>query len=167
MRASENKILMLVIPAAIMLSIAGAVGSSCGQSDQRPLIQVFYKEKEPSLKTLERVEEFLGPYESEYEIRQLVITDTTNASLMEELGLPTEHFPFAVAVDGRTSADIDGTTVIFAKFPDFMHHIGRHRGNWTLEHLEKVLKDPGLLLPENPVVTTAPGGEGEGAEKEE
>lgn len=121
----------------------------------------------PSLETRGKIETFLEAFQDEYEIRYLDMTDSTNAVLMKGLGLPTEHFPFGLAVNGRTSAEIDGETIVFTHFPDFMHHIGKHRGNWTLEHLEKALKDPGMLLPENPVVKSVPGGSGKQEHEEE
>ena len=156
----------ILFVASLVFSCAGADGAPSEEGDSRPLIQVFYKDKDPSLETLDAVEKFLEPWESAYEIRYLVITDSTNAGLMTKLGLPTEHFPFAVAVDGKTSAEIGGKTVVFAHFPDFMQHVGKHPGNWTLDHLNAVLEDNGLLLPENPVVTSSPGGDG-GEKKEE
>jgi len=124
----------------------------------RTVIQVFYKEKQPSMQTLEKVRAFLKEYENTCDIRYLLITDPKNENLVKSLGLPTEHFPFALAIDGKTSAMIDGKTIFFAHFPDFMHHIGKHRGNWTLDHLVKVLNNPSLMLPDNPVVNTQPGG---------
>lgn len=148
--------------------ISTAVGSTADQKtetvllksdDIRPVIQVFYKEKQPSMQRLEKVKAFLKEYESTYDIRYLIITDPKNETLIKSLGLPTEHFPFALAINGETSAMIDGETIVFAHFPDFMHHIGKHRGNWTLDHLVKVLKDTLLMLPNNPAVDTRPGGQ--------
>jgi hypothetical protein len=118
----------------------------------KPLIHLFYKEKGPSLETLDRIEDFLESYEDKYDIQYVLITDPENEDMMKSLGLPTEHFPFALAINGLTSAFIDGETIVFAEFPDFMHHIGRHKGNWTLKHLEKALNDSSLMLPMNPVI---------------
>lgn len=125
---------------------------------EKSLIQVFYKEKENSMQTFEKVKAFLKKYESRYDIRYLLITDPEKESLIKSLGLPTEHFPFAIAIDGKTSAIIDNKKIVFAHFPDFMHHIGKHKGNWTLDHLTKVLDDISLMLPDNPKVQTKPGG---------
>lgn len=130
-------------------------------SDTKPLIQIFYKEKEASMQAYERIKPFMATYESNCTIQYLQITDPANADLMATLHLPVEHFPFAVAINGKTSANIDGKIIIFAHFPDFMHHIGRHQGNWTLEHLKKVLQDPSLLLPDNPSLKSNPGGQTE------
>lgn len=127
--------------------------------DVKPVLQVFYKEKQPSLQTLQKIRTFLEKYKEEFTVRYLVITDPDNDATIRSLGLPTEHFPFALAINGKTSALIDGKKIVFAHFPDFMHHIGKHKGNWTLEHLAKVLDDTSLMLPDNPVVHTKPGGE--------
>lgn len=118
----------------------------------KPIIHLFYKEKGPSLETLDMIEDYLEGYEDKYDIQYILITDPENEDMMNALGLPTEHFPFALAINGLTSAFIDGQTIVFAEFPDFMHHIGRHKGNWTLEHLEKILNDNSLMLPMNPVI---------------
>ena len=127
-------------------------------TNSKPLLQVFYKEKEPSMQTLKKVKDFLKTYEGSYDIQYLLITNPENEDTIKSLKLPIEHFPFAIAINGKTSAKIDGKTIIFAHFPDFMHHIGKHQGNWTLDHLAKALKDTSLMSPENPVVITKPGG---------
>lgn len=137
---------------------AGTVSSHQESIAEKTLIQVFYKQKENSMQAFEKVKAFLKEYESRYDIRYLLITDPENESLNKSLGLPTEHFPFAIAIDGKTSAMIDGKKIVFAHFPDFMHHIGKHKGNWTLDHLTKVLNDISLMLPDNPEVQTRPGG---------
>ncbi len=159
MRTMIGMVFTLVL--ALAPNLAAAAADPAPAADARPLLQVFYKEKAPSLQTRERVGGFLDSYQTRYDIRYLVITDTANVELIHALGLPTEHFPFALAIDGKTSARIGETVVTFAHFPDFMHHVGKHQGNWTLAHLEAVLQDPALLLPENPVVETSPGGGGE------
>lgn len=127
-------------------------------AEDRLVIQVFYKEQPPSLQTYERVKTFLASYLDTHEIHYLLMTEPQNAALMQELGLPTEHFPFGLAIAGKTSATIDGATIVFARFPDFMHHLGRHQGNWTLDHLAAVLRDPTLLRPENPQLESQRGG---------
>lgn len=159
---------------AMIVSLAGTVfvvqAVSSGDNNQRTvssnqkpiaeksLIQVFYKEKENSMQAFEKIKTYLKEYESKYDIRYLLITDPKNESLIKSLGLPTEHFPFAIAINGKTSAMIDGKKIVFAHFPVFMHHIGKHKGNWTLDRLTKVLDDESLMLPDNPVVKTKPGG---------
>ncbi|NCB44712.1 MAG: hypothetical protein EOM59_19140 [Clostridia bacterium] len=122
---------------------------SAQQPQTRSNLQVFYKEKKPSLKTLARTKELLKNYEDRYEIQYLIITDPANQKLIEEIGLPGTHFPFAIAFNGKTTASIDGRTITFCEFPDFMHGIGRHEGNWSLAHLQKVLDDNQLLMPKN------------------
>ncbi len=133
---------------------------------EKPLIRVFYKEKEASMKAYEQLKPFLEKYEKNYTVQYLLITDPANADLMASLNLPVEHFPLAVVIKGKTSAMIDGEQIIFAHFPDFMHHIGRHQGNWTLEHLKRVMHDSSLLLPENPVLKSNPGGKTKRAVKQ-
>jgi len=142
------------------MSMAGVVSADTAvEATKKPVIQVFYKEKAPSLETLDQVLKFLVDYEDTYEIEKVIITDPANSELLTKMKLPAEHFPFALAIEGKTSARIGEATIIFAHFPDFMHKIGRHQGNWTLEHLRQVLQNRSLLLPDNPEVTTAPGGQ--------
>lgn len=117
----------------------------------KPLLQVFYKEKQPSLQTLQKIRTFLEKYEEKFTVRYLIITAPENEETGRSLGLPIEHFPFAIAIDGKTSVIIDAEKIIFAHFPDFMDHIGKHKGNWTLDHFTKVLDDISLMVPDNPV----------------
>ncbi len=126
--------------------------------DEPAEVMLIYKEKSPSLETRKAVKDFLSEYHSNIEVVEVLMTDPDNRGLMDSLRLPLEHFPFALAVNGKTSARIGQDTVIFAKFPDFMHHMQKHEGNWTLEHLELVLNDTSLLLEDNPRVVTIPGG---------
>ncbi len=166
MRPFDNKrfVIAFVIFGVVMFTAIGhaddhnAETMSPEPADSKPVIQVFYKEKQPSMKTLEKVKAFLEEYQGRYDIQYIRITDPENESLIKSLGLPTEHFPFALAIDQKTSARIDGKTIVFAHFPDFMHHIGKHQGNWTLAHLVKVLNDNSLMLADNPTVETKPGG---------
>ena len=73
--------------------------------------------------------------------------------LLKSLGLPEDHFPFAMAINRKTSALINDETIIFVELPDFMHHVGRRQGNWSLDHLKTVLENKELLQPEKPLVT--------------
>lgn len=104
---------------------------------------------------------FLSSYQSDFDIRYLDMEEPDNEEYMQSLGFPIEHFPFGIAINGKTSALVDGDTIVFGNFPDFMHHIGRHEGNWTLDHLETVMLNPEKLLPDNPEFENVPGGEQE------
>lgn len=128
------------------------------ETSMKPIVQVFYKDKENSLNTLEQVRPFLENFSNDYDIQYIISTEAENEELIKSLGFPLEHFPFGIAINGKTCALINGDTIIFANFPDFMHHLGKHPGNWTLQHLEAVLNDKNLLLPDNPVITNRPGG---------
>jgi len=112
-------------------------------------IDVFHKNMPPSLETLEQTNAVLTQFEDEYEIRFHLITDSATADLIERYNLPDVHFPFAVVINGRYSAVIDGCKIDFVHFPLFMHGIGRHEGNWSMEYLELVLNDNTLLMDEN------------------
>jgi len=72
-----------------------------------------------------------------------------NQEIISRYNLPDTHFPFAVVINGKYSAEVEGKKIDFVHFPRFMHGIGRHEGNWSLEALEKVLRDNSLLLEEN------------------
>ncbi len=124
-------------------------------------IWVFYKEQPPSLQTRSIIKDFLSDYEDSYAVEFRLITDPDQKQTIESLGLSTDHLPVAIAINGKTSAMIDGEEIVFVNFPDVMHHIGRHPGNWTLEHLQKVLNDNSLLLDENPDIKNRPGGKKE------
>ena len=148
-------ILIVFIQASFFVASATA-GSTAGEETT---IEVFYKNQPPSMETLSQVESFLSPYQGDFDIRYLDMEEPDNAAYMQSLGFPIEHFPFGIAINGKTSARVGGETIVFGNFPGFMHHIGRHQGNWTLDHLEAVIMDPEKLLPDNPVIENNPGGE--------
>lgn len=112
-------------------------------------IDVFHKEMPPSLQTLEATNAVLAEFSDEYEIAYHLITDTASSELIRQYNLPGTHFPFAITVNGKYSAAISGETIYFVHFPVFMHGIGRHEGNWSLDHLKQVLGDTSLLIDEN------------------
>ena len=138
----------------LISSLSGAIA----HNNDKGNIRVFYKEQPPSLETLAEVKSMLDAYENNWQISYLQMTESKTAALMQELGLPTEHSPFSIAINGKTSARIGDETIVFVNFPDFMLHIGRHKGNWSLKHLEQVLRKPDLLLPDNPRTENRPGG---------
>ncbi len=109
-------------------------------------VDVFYKELPPSLEALARTEEVLAEFAGEFTITRHLITDEATAPLIAAYGLPETHFPFAVVVNGKLSAVVDGERVDFVHFPLFMHGIGRHEGNWSMELLGRVLADPSLMV---------------------
>lgn len=113
------------------------------------IIDVFHKEMPPSLQTLEVTNTVLAEFQDEYEIAYHLITDTASSELIQQYNLPGTHFPFAIAINGKYSATINGQTIHFVHFPLFMHEIGRHEGNWSMDHLEQVLTDRSLLIDEN------------------
>jgi len=115
-------------------------------ADVPPMLEVFYKEMPPSLETLAAVDSVLAALGEEWTVFRWVITDPAAAERIEACGLPDTHFPFALVLNGSYSAMIDGERIDFVHFPLFMHGIGRHEGNWSLDHLRRVLEDPGLLL---------------------
>lgn len=134
----------------IQQNIAGCLDESLlNLSKYTRKIDVFYKEKAPSLKTLARAKEVLKKYERKYAIKYFLIADPENSELIENYQLPATHFPFAVVINGIYSARIGAETVLFVEFPKFMAGIGRHEGNWSIINLEMVLEDNSLLLEEN------------------
>ena len=112
-------------------------------------IEVFHKNRPPALETLERADSVLARFDDEFEIVRHLITDSSTTALIEQYGLPPAHFPFAIVINGRFSAMIDSMKVDFVHFPLCMHGIGRHEGNWSMEHLERVLSDTTLLMDES------------------
>ncbi len=150
----RSLILFFFIPSGFFASEAMAAASAAEETT----IEVFYKNQPPSMETLSRVESFLDSRQNDFDIRYLDMEDPDNVEYMQSLGFPVDHFPFGIAINGKTSARVGGETIVFGNFPDFMHHIGRHQGNWTLGHLEAVMLDPEKLLPDNPVFENAPGG---------
>lgn len=112
-------------------------------------IDVFYKEMPPSQQTLEMVNTVLTEFSDEYEIEYHLITDTSTSELIQQYNLPGTHFPFAITVNGKYSATINEETIYLVHFPLFMHGIGRHEGNWSMDHLKKILTDTSLLINEN------------------
>jgi len=118
-------------------------------SSDKGILLVFYKEREPSQKVLERVNKMLESFEHQYNIEYLIIDDENSSKKINELGLPTTHFPFAVVINGKYTAQIDERIVSFVHFPLFMKGIGRHEGNWSIDDLRRVLEDHSLLADEN------------------
>ena len=132
-------------------------------------VEVFHKNMPPSLQTLEQTNAVLAEFADEFEITFHLITDSSSADLIQLYNLPDTHFPFAVVINGKYSAMIDDEKIYFVHFPLFMHGIGRHEGNWSMDHLRQVLTDTSLLIDENipPVLdesedeTECPGEEAE------
>ena len=112
-------------------------------------IEIFYKSMPPSLETLEETNTVLEDFTDDFEITYHLITDSVSSDLIQKYNLPDTHFPFAVVINGRYSASIGEEKIDFVHFPLFMHGIGRHEGNWSMEYLELVLNDIALLMDEN------------------
>lgn len=151
-------ILVLTIWALSSFSMTGFHQDAFDETAADKVILVFYKKQPPSLQIHSVISEFLDDYTDQYVVEYFLITDPDQKQTIESLGLSTDHLPVAIAINGKTSAMIDEEVIVFANFPDFMHHIGRHPGNWTLEHLQRVLYDNTLLLDVNPVIRNRPGG---------
>jgi len=138
------KIIGTTIIAAMLLT-----APLCAEALAEKSIDVFYKNKAPSLKTLEKVKAVLEKYRSEYTITYYLITDPANGDLIRKYKLPETHFPFAVLINEKYSAQIDKRTVHFFEFPLFIKGIGRLEGNWSMDDLGMVLQDNALLLATN------------------
>jgi len=134
----------------LKMSIVGILvvcGCSSGsKSASMGTVDVFYKERPPSLETLARTDSVLASHGGEYTITRHLITGEETESFIEKYGLPSTHFPFAVVINGNFSALVGEEKIDFVHFPLFMRGIGRHEGNWSMEHLEMVLKDTNLLM---------------------
>lgn len=118
-------------------------------AEEKMEVSVFYKERQPSQKVLIRVDSLLVKYQEKYDISYYNIEDEKNAGVITKFGLPETHFPFAIAIDGKYTAEVDGVKVHFVHFPVFMQGIGRHEGDWTIIDLQKVLDNILLLNDEN------------------
>lgn len=115
----------------------------------KPILRVFHKHKAPSLRVLDKVNEALAAYKDAYRIDYFDIEDAANLPLIESLGLPSTHFPFAIVLNDRFSIQRDGKTISFVHFPDFMKGIGRHEGNWSIADLEAALVDNTMFIEKN------------------
>jgi hypothetical protein len=135
--------MLVVITGLMLLPFSGLF------CEEKLSVSVFYKEREPSQRVLQRVSFILERYRDSYNIDLYNIDNDDNAEFISELGLPSTHFPFAVVIAGKYTANIDGKTVSFVHFPLFMQGIGRHEGNWSLADVEKCLADISLLAEEN------------------
>ena len=80
-------------------------------------IEVFHKNKEPSLQTLEKANAVLDKYKDNYEVFYYVITDSVNVDLIRKYNLPDTHFPFAIVINGSFSAEINNNKIDFVHFP--------------------------------------------------
>lgn len=149
---------ILIILIAVAFSSYAISSNNSMDLNNKTLIQIFYKKQKPSLEAYNKIKSFLEPFAGDCKIQYLLISEPDNKKLMKDLGFYPDHFPIGIAINGKTSANIDGDIITFANFPVFMHHIGRHPGNWTLNHLKKALKNPTLLKPDNPVIKNTPRG---------
>ena len=141
-KKAMNRLILFPFISLVLLLISGEAKSI-------DTIEVFHKNKEPSLQTLEKTNSVLDEYKDNYETFYYVITDSANVDLIRKYNLPDTHFPFAIVINGSFSARINNKKIDFVDFPLFMHGIGRHEGNWSLDDLETVLKNNSILLDEN------------------
>ncbi|MBC8313360.1 MAG: hypothetical protein H8E33_03860 [Candidatus Cloacimonetes bacterium] len=135
-----SKIILFAVSISLLISCNGV---------SMKTIEVFHKNKNPSLQTLEKVNVILMKYKDKYKISYHLITDSENMDLIEKYNLPETHFPFAIVINRKYSAKLEDEKIHFVHFPHFMHGIGRHEGNWSLADLETVLKNNLLLLDKN------------------
>lgn len=163
MKAAINHLIVIttlfLIWTVSPFSVYGFHRDALDETADDRVVLVFYKEQPPSLQTHSLISDFLKEYSDQYVVEYRLITDPDQKQTIESLGLSTDHLPVAIAINGKTSAMIDGEVIVFANFPDIMHHIGRHPGNWTLEHLQRVLDDNSLLLDDNPLIRNRLGGQ--------
>ena len=139
MKVRLFSILLLALPVSTVSSGETSIGT----------IEVFHKSMPPSLETLAETNIVLADFTDDFEITYHLITDSASADLIRKYNLPDTHFPFAVVINGRYSALIGEEKIDFVHFPLFMHGIGRHEGNWSMEYLELALNDIALLMDEN------------------
>lgn len=133
----------------VILFLVTALSSAFCAEVPADTVEIFHKKMPPSLETLARTDSVLAQFGDEFVIIRHLITDSSTAGLIERYNLPSTHFPFAIVINGKCSATIGDEKIDFAHFPFFMHGIGRHEGNWSMKHLELVLKDIALLIDEN------------------
>lgn len=139
MKVRLFSILLLALPVLTVSSGETSIGT----------IEIFHKSMPPSLETLEETNAVLADFTDDFEITYHLVTDSASADLILQYNLPDTHFPFAVVINGRYSALIGFEKIDFVHFPLFMHGIGRHEGNWSMEYLELVLNDVALLMDDN------------------
>lgn len=118
-------------------------------ASEKATIEVFHKSPAPAMQTLERTNEVLDKFVDEFSIAYHEINQEETKELIDKYSLPGTHFPFAIFINGKSAAEIDGEKIVFFDFPKFMHGIGRHEGNWSMLALEKVLNDTSLLISDN------------------
>jgi hypothetical protein len=123
--------------------------SSALMASTKTSVSVFYKEKKPSQQVLTKAKSLLKNYSQSYKIQFYNIENDQNAEVIKKLGLPETHFPFAVVIGDKFTAEINERIVSFIHFPFFMKGIGRHEGNWSLLDLQLVLENNKLLYDEN------------------
>lgn len=139
---------MKLILVFLLITVALSLYSKETIEEKKDLL-VFYKNRAPSLKVLEKVRPVVESFSNNYNVQYVLIEEEDNQDIINRLRLPSTHFPFAVVIDGKYSAQINQALVSFVHFPTFMHGIGRHEGNWSLDDLQAVLKDNSMLLMEN------------------
>ena len=129
----------------LLLLIVSSLSAGCGD-DSAGTVDLFHKNKPPALEALAKTDSILSVYGGKFEIVHHLISDEATAPLIEKFGLPSSHFPFAIVINGNFSAMVENKKIDFVHFPLFMAGIGRHEGNWSMEHLVRVLSDTTLLM---------------------
>ncbi len=132
----------------IMLALATMIFGLEGNPDS-DRIDIFYKNKTPSLRVMERALPVVMEYADRYSIEMHEITSPETEPLIDKYNLPETHFPFAVVVNGHFSLQVDERQADLLHFPRFMHGIGRHEGNWSLDDLRHALEHPEMLIETN------------------
>lgn len=116
---------------------------------EKPTVTIFYKQRKPSLEVKVKLDSLLINYQKKYDITYYDIEDSVNLEVIKEQGLPETHFPIAVLVNGKFNAKIGEESISFIHFPLFMQGIGRHEGNWSMNHLIQVLENSSLMIEDN------------------
>ena len=129
----NNALILAIILASLSTAILAA-------DTGKPVLRVFYKNKRPSQKTLAKINETLDKFRDRYVIHYHDIEDEANRGLIHSLGLPSTHFPVAVVIEGKFTAQFGDRIASFVHFLSFMHGIGRHEGNWSISDLKPLCK---------------------------
>jgi len=122
---------------------------NCLSGNDKMMISVFYKDRNPSQQVLEKINHVLEECKDTLQVTYYLIDDQSNSDVIADLGLPSTHFPVAVVINGKFTAKIDNKVISFVHFPLFMKGIGRHEGNWSIDDLKEVLNDSSLLVEDN------------------
>ncbi len=133
----------LIILGIVLLMMLGSLLQA--EEAEKLSVILFSKQVTTALQVQEQVKAMLPEFADSINVRYVDIEDEANYDFLADYFPVVFDFPFAIAVDGCCAAMIDENMVEFLGYPQGIKKAGDYEGNWNLEDLRTVIKDPSLL----------------------